>query len=36
VLDVDPVISNRIALDDVNGAFELLERQDGIRSVIKF
>jgi S-(hydroxymethyl)glutathione dehydrogenase/alcohol dehydrogenase len=35
-LDVDPFISHRIALDDVNHAFELMERQDGIRSVIMF
>jgi S-(hydroxymethyl)glutathione dehydrogenase/alcohol dehydrogenase len=35
-LDVDPFISHRVALDDVNHAFELMERQDGIRSVIMF
>jgi S-(hydroxymethyl)glutathione dehydrogenase / alcohol dehydrogenase len=35
-LAVDPFISHRIALDDVNHAFELMERQDGIRSVIMF
>jgi S-(hydroxymethyl)glutathione dehydrogenase / alcohol dehydrogenase len=35
-LDVDPFISHRIVLDDVNHAFELMERQDGIRSVIEF
>jgi S-(hydroxymethyl)glutathione dehydrogenase/alcohol dehydrogenase len=35
-LDVDPFISHRIALDEVNHAFELMERQDGIRSVIMF
>jgi S-(hydroxymethyl)glutathione dehydrogenase / alcohol dehydrogenase len=35
-VDVDPFISHRIALDDVNGGFELMERQDGIRSVIGF
>ncbi|HWF55351.1 MAG TPA: alcohol dehydrogenase catalytic domain-containing protein [Solirubrobacteraceae bacterium] len=35
-LDVDPFISHRIGLDDVNHAFELMERQDGIRSVIEF
>jgi S-(hydroxymethyl)glutathione dehydrogenase / alcohol dehydrogenase len=35
-LDVDPFISHRIALDDINHAFELMERQDGIRSVIMF
>jgi S-(hydroxymethyl)glutathione dehydrogenase/alcohol dehydrogenase len=35
-LDVDPFISHRIALDEVNRGFELMERQDGIRSVITF
>ncbi len=35
-LDVDPFISHRIGLDDVNEGFALMERQDGIRSVIDF
>jgi S-(hydroxymethyl)glutathione dehydrogenase/alcohol dehydrogenase len=35
-LDVDPFISHRISLDDVNHGFELMERQDGIRSVIVY
>jgi S-(hydroxymethyl)glutathione dehydrogenase/alcohol dehydrogenase len=35
-IDVDPFISHRIALDDVNRGFELLEAQDGIRSIIEF
>jgi S-(hydroxymethyl)glutathione dehydrogenase/alcohol dehydrogenase len=35
-LDVDPFISHRITLDDVNHGFDLMERQDGIRSVISF
>ena len=35
-IDVDPFISHRITLDDVNQGFELMERQDGIRSVISF
>ncbi len=35
-LDVDPFISHRISLDEVNRGFELMERQDGIRSVITF
>jgi S-(hydroxymethyl)glutathione dehydrogenase/alcohol dehydrogenase len=34
-IDVDPFISHRIALDDVNHGFELMEAQDGIRSVIE-
>jgi len=35
-LDVEPFISHRIALDEVNRGFELMEAQDGIRSVIAF
>jgi S-(hydroxymethyl)glutathione dehydrogenase/alcohol dehydrogenase len=35
-IDVDPFISHRLALDDVNRGFELMEAQDGIRSVIRF
>ena len=29
-------MSHRIGLDDVNRGFELMEAQDGIRSVIEF
>jgi S-(hydroxymethyl)glutathione dehydrogenase / alcohol dehydrogenase len=35
-IDVDAFVSHRITLDDVNRGFELMERQDGIRSVIEF
>jgi S-(hydroxymethyl)glutathione dehydrogenase / alcohol dehydrogenase len=35
-LDVDPFISHRISLEEVNRAFDLMEHQDGIRSVITF
>jgi S-(hydroxymethyl)glutathione dehydrogenase/alcohol dehydrogenase len=35
-IDVDPFISHHITLDEVNRGFELMEAQDGIRSVIKF
>ncbi len=35
-IDVAPLISHRIELDDVNRGFELMEAQDGIRSVIAF
>jgi S-(hydroxymethyl)glutathione dehydrogenase/alcohol dehydrogenase len=35
-IDVDPFISHRIALDEVNHGFELMEAQDGIRSVIEY
>jgi S-(hydroxymethyl)glutathione dehydrogenase/alcohol dehydrogenase len=33
-IDIDPFISHKITLDEVNHGFELMERQDGIRSVI--
>jgi S-(hydroxymethyl)glutathione dehydrogenase/alcohol dehydrogenase len=35
-IDVDSFISHRLTLDRVNDGFELMERQDGIRSVIQF
>jgi S-(hydroxymethyl)glutathione dehydrogenase / alcohol dehydrogenase len=35
-LDVDPFLSHTLTLDDVNHGFELMEAQDGIRSVIRF
>jgi S-(hydroxymethyl)glutathione dehydrogenase/alcohol dehydrogenase len=35
-IDVAPFVSHRITLDEVNHGFELMERQDGIRSVIGF
>jgi S-(hydroxymethyl)glutathione dehydrogenase/alcohol dehydrogenase len=35
-IDVDPFISHRIALQEVNRGFELMHAQDGIRSVIEF
>jgi S-(hydroxymethyl)glutathione dehydrogenase/alcohol dehydrogenase len=35
-IDVESFISHRIALDEVNRGFELMEEQDGIRSVIQF
>jgi S-(hydroxymethyl)glutathione dehydrogenase / alcohol dehydrogenase len=35
-IDVDPFVSHRMPLDDVNRAFELMEAQDGIRSVLEF
>jgi S-(hydroxymethyl)glutathione dehydrogenase / alcohol dehydrogenase len=35
-LNIDPFISHQITLDDINRGFELMERQDGIRSVISF
>jgi S-(hydroxymethyl)glutathione dehydrogenase/alcohol dehydrogenase len=34
-IDVDPFISHRIRLDEVNRGFELMHAQDGIRSVIE-
>jgi S-(hydroxymethyl)glutathione dehydrogenase/alcohol dehydrogenase len=35
-IDVEPFISHRLSLDEVNRGFELMEAQDGIRSVIDF
>jgi S-(hydroxymethyl)glutathione dehydrogenase / alcohol dehydrogenase len=35
-LDVQPFLSHELMLDDVNRGFELMESQDGIRSVIRF
>jgi S-(hydroxymethyl)glutathione dehydrogenase/alcohol dehydrogenase len=35
-IDVEPFLSHRIGLDEVNHGFELMEAQDGIRSVIEF
>jgi S-(hydroxymethyl)glutathione dehydrogenase / alcohol dehydrogenase len=35
-IDVESFISHRISLDEVNKGFELMEHQDGIRSVILF
>jgi S-(hydroxymethyl)glutathione dehydrogenase/alcohol dehydrogenase len=35
-LDVDPFVSHYLTLEEVNRGFELMERQDGIHSVIRF
>jgi S-(hydroxymethyl)glutathione dehydrogenase/alcohol dehydrogenase len=35
-IDVDSLLSHRLSLDEVNVGFELMEAQDGIRSVIVF
>ena len=35
-IDVDSLISHRLTLEEVNRGFELMEAQDGIRSVIEF
>jgi S-(hydroxymethyl)glutathione dehydrogenase/alcohol dehydrogenase len=35
-IDVAPLVSRTIGLDEVNHAFELMEAQDGIRSVITY
>jgi S-(hydroxymethyl)glutathione dehydrogenase/alcohol dehydrogenase len=35
-IDVEPFVSHSLTLDDVNLGFELMEAQDGIRSVIRF
>lgn len=35
-IDIDPFISHELSLEEVNRGFELMEAQDGIRSVIRF
>jgi S-(hydroxymethyl)glutathione dehydrogenase / alcohol dehydrogenase len=35
-IDVDPFVSHKLTLDQVNRGFQLMEAQDGIRSVIDF
>ena len=35
-IDVDAFLSHRLTLDEVNRGFDLMHRQDGIRSVISF
>jgi S-(hydroxymethyl)glutathione dehydrogenase/alcohol dehydrogenase len=35
-IDAESFVSHRLTLDEVNEGFELMERQDGIRSVIRF
>jgi S-(hydroxymethyl)glutathione dehydrogenase/alcohol dehydrogenase len=35
-IDVDPFVSHGLTLDEVNRGFELMEAQDGIRSVLSF
>ena len=35
-IDLDPFLSHELTLDEVNRGFELMEAQDGVRSVIRF
>jgi len=35
-IDVAPLISHTLTLDEVNRGFDLMHDQDGIRSVIRF
>ena len=35
-IDVGPLVSRTVGLDEVDEAFALMEAQDGIRSVIDF
>src|ERR1043166_7275978 len=35
-IDVEPFVSHKLSLEEVNRGFELMEAQDGIRSVIDF
>jgi len=34
--DADALVTRRISLDEVNDAFDAMERQEGIRTVITF
>jgi S-(hydroxymethyl)glutathione dehydrogenase / alcohol dehydrogenase len=35
-IEIDPFLSHRLSLDEVNRGFELMHAQDGIRGVIEF
>jgi S-(hydroxymethyl)glutathione dehydrogenase/alcohol dehydrogenase len=35
-IDVEPFVPHKLTLDEANRGFELMEAQDGIRSVIDF
>jgi S-(hydroxymethyl)glutathione dehydrogenase / alcohol dehydrogenase len=35
-LDLESLVTNRVTLDQVNDAFEAMERQEGIRTVITY
>ena len=35
-LDLESLVTKRVGLDAVNAAFEAMERQDGIRTVITY
>ena len=35
-LDLESLVTRRVALDEVNDAFEAMERQEGIRTVITY
>ena len=35
-LDLESLVTRRISLDEVNDAFEAMERQEGIRTVITY
>src|SRR3954462_13886433 len=35
-IDVDPFVSHRVTLDEVNKGFDLMHAQDGIRTVIEY
>ena len=35
-LDLESLVTNRVSLDHVNDAFEAMERQEGIRTVIGY
>ena len=35
-LDLESLVTRRVSLDEVNDAFEAMERQEGIRTVITY
>ena len=35
-IDLESLVTRRISLDEVNDAFEAMERQEGIRTVITY
>jgi S-(hydroxymethyl)glutathione dehydrogenase/alcohol dehydrogenase len=35
-IEIDPMITHKLPLDDINFAFELMHKGESIRSVIEF
>lgn len=36
VLQIDPLITRRIALDEINLGFEMMQRGEGLRTVVSY